>query len=294
MSAADPDRLLLTRRRLVQAGGAAGAALYLGALTGTAGAAGVPAYLRRSGYDGLTGSSFTATGAGGWPASLRLTEVTDLVRAATDPDFAGRDDAFALSFSGPAGAPLESGIHELSHPVLGRFSVFIAPVERAAGEQRYEVVVDRSVRLAGAVEDTPEPVVPVAPATPQAPSAPASGTTTAAAQPAATGKVSARRTTVKPKPKPLIQHAGLARRGGVLACDVRVAPHRGVISVRATLLRRDGMPVARAARLVRGKVALRLNLRELLAVRPGEYDLRLTVTDVQGKRHVSVRRVTVR
>ncbi|MCU1677347.1 MAG: hypothetical protein JWM93_2105 [Frankiales bacterium] len=282
----------LTRRRLVQAGGAATAALYLGGLTGTAAAGGVPSYLSRSSYAALTDTPFTAVTATGATVTLRLTEVADLARARQEPSFVGRDDAFALAFSGPRDVVLQSGIHELYHPSFGAFSVFIAPVENAAAEQHYEVVVDRSVRLASAANQAPEPMertntAATAPAVAGAAGATSSAETAAKAKAKAKGKAKTK------KPVKLLQAAYVARRGGALTCDVRLAPGRGVISVRGTLLR-DGVEVARAARMVRGRAGVRLNLREMAPVAAGGYDLRVTVTDRGGKRHVSTRRVTVR
>jgi hypothetical protein len=268
--------LLLTRRRLVQAGGAGAAALYLGGLAGTARAAGTPAYLQRAGYTALSSTAFTAGG-----TTLKLTEVADLARARHEASFAGRDDAFALSFSGPRDAVLEGGIHELRHPDLGRFSVFIAPVENAADAQHYEVVVDRSVRLATAQQEAPAPLehTNTAAAAPAVPSVKVTKTTKAAK--------------AKAKPLKLLQGVTIARRGGEITTDVRVVAHQGVMSVRATLLR-DGVEHARAARLLRGKAGVRLHLRQLRATPPGHYDLRTTVTDRRGRRTVTVRRVTLR
>lgn len=145
---------LLTRRRLVQAGGVAAAGLYLGGLSASASAATAaagPAYLRRASYVKLTNSAFTATSAGGARASLRLAEVSDLVRARTEKSLQGSDNAFALVFTGPRSTPLAGAIHELRHATLGTFALFIAPVGRAtAAGQRYEVVIDRSMTLASA------------------------------------------------------------------------------------------------------------------------------------------------
>ena len=122
----------------------------------------MPACLTRSAYTSLADPRFGAVTAGGLTTTLRLTEVADLARAGQEPSFAGRDDAFALLFSGPADVVLDSGIHELRHSALGAFSVFISPVQASGGgEQRYEVVVDRSVRLARAMQDAPEPMAAV-------------------------------------------------------------------------------------------------------------------------------------
>jgi hypothetical protein len=285
--------LLLTRRRLVQAGGAATAALYLGGLTGTARAAGTPIHLRRSGYTGLASRAFAAPGG----QTLVLTGVTDLVRAQHDASFAGRDDAFALTFSGPRAAPLDGGIHTLSHPELGRFDVFIGPVENAADAQHYEVVVDRSVRLATAQQEAPEPLAHTntTASQPPAPAGAPAGGPAAAAPPAVavTKTTRAAKAKAKKAPPKLLHGVTVARRGGEITSDVRVAAHQGVMSVRATLLR-DGVEHARAARLLRGKAGVRLHLRQLRATPAGHYDLRVTVTDRKGRRTVTTHRVTLR
>lgn len=136
-------------------GGAAAATLYLGGLTSRAAAAvataRAPAYLRRSSYATLRNSAFTTAGAGGARTTLRLVDVADLERARSEKKLAGRDDAFALTFDGAAGASLASGVRELRHATLGTFSIFIAPVGRPTKTaQRYEVVVDRSMTVAAA------------------------------------------------------------------------------------------------------------------------------------------------
>jgi hypothetical protein len=286
-------RIGLTRRRLVQVGGAATAVLYLGGLSGSASAAGVPSYLTRSAYAGLGDAPFTALSAGGVAATLRLTEVADLARSRQDPSFAGRDDAFALLFSGPADLVLDSGIHELRNPSLGAFAVFISPVQASGGsEQRYEVVVDRSVRLASALQDAPEPMALSNAVAAGAPAAAAAAVSPAApgAKVPATTKPSA---TPKLKPAKLVQSALLSRRGGELTVDVRVAHGRGLVSVRAVLLR-DDVEHARAARRLKGRVGIRLHLREVRATPLGDYRLKIIVTDRHGKRTSTTRRVTVR
>ena len=82
--------------------------------------------------------------ASGVSTTLRLAAVADLERAAQTRSLAGRDDAFALTFSGPSGTPLRSGIAKLRHPSLGWVSLFITPFGRATAGQLYEVIVDRA------------------------------------------------------------------------------------------------------------------------------------------------------
>jgi hypothetical protein len=134
----------LTRRRLVLAGGTAAIGLYvLGAVPALA-AATAPAYLRRASYADVVGATFGAVSPAGAPVALRLTSVADLARAQQTRSLAGRDDAFALTFSGPSGPVVDSGIQRLRHPSLGWISLFITPVGAAVGSQLYEVVVDRA------------------------------------------------------------------------------------------------------------------------------------------------------
>lgn len=144
----------MTRRRLVQVGGAAAATIYLAGLTSAAAVAATvaaPAYLRRASYAALRGTTFTASGAAGASVALRLDDVADLVRARTEKALAGRDDAFALTLSGPRATPLAAGSYAIGHASLGSFSLFLAPVGRpSATLQSYEVVVDRSTTLASA------------------------------------------------------------------------------------------------------------------------------------------------
>ena len=135
----------LTRRRLVLAGGTAAAGLYLaGALPASAAVPSAPAYLRRSSYAYRVGARFSAVSPAGTTVTLRLTSVADLARAKQTPSLAGRDDAFALIFSGPSGSLLGSGIRRLRHPSLGWISLFITPVGGPSHSQLYEVVVDRA------------------------------------------------------------------------------------------------------------------------------------------------------
>jgi len=145
----------LTRRRLMQAGGVAAAGLMLGAVPANgatiAPTSTGPAYLRRSSYTRLKGTAFTTTGARGANVTLRLAEVADLARARSEKSLAGSDAAFALTLTGPRKTLLAGSVHELRHASLGAFSLFLVPVGRPSStEQRYEIVVDRSMAIASA------------------------------------------------------------------------------------------------------------------------------------------------
>lgn len=130
----------MTRRRLLATGGAAGAAAALGLKltspdTASAADQGVPDYLVRSPYLALSTPNFQAG-----TTTLKLEAVTDLPAASEDPKLVASEDAFSLVFS--AAAPVESTIQAFSHPDLGQFEFFVAPIE---GRGMYEVVVNRSV-----------------------------------------------------------------------------------------------------------------------------------------------------
>jgi hypothetical protein len=277
MSPFDDHEMALTRRRLLALGGGATVALYAGSLPALALAAPVPASLRRSAYTPLVGSSFDAVAPGGGSETLTLAAVGDLVRARSDPTFVGRDDAFALSFTGPSGAVLDSAVHTLSNATLGSVSLFISPVDQPDGDQTYEVVVDRSVTLAGAQQDAPLPLeLSNAAAAPTAPPTPP------VAHPAG-----------KPAAIPLVTTTGVARRGKKLTADVRVARGHDIVAVRATLIR-GGVRYATGSIRLRGRAGVRLTLRRTHRVAAGTYELRLTTTDGRGRHVVSTVHVVVR
>ncbi|ADB51037.1 DUF6916 family protein [Conexibacter woesei] len=144
----------ITRRTLLQAGGAATLAACLGGAASSSSAAAAggttpPAYLRRATYAALdVPRELTAAGPGG-PLTLSLDGVGDVLGAGTDAALRGSEDTFAVRFSGaPGDVVLEQGIHLLSHPQLGAFELFLAPVDLPAAGQQYEIVIDRSVARA--------------------------------------------------------------------------------------------------------------------------------------------------
>ena len=133
----------LTRRTLLRSGAVAAATTLVGVrpwAPARAAAAAPAAHLLRSSYTGLTGQSFATESIG-----LRLLSVSDLAGAAIRPSLAGSEDAFALAFSGPLDAALETGTHTLRHAELGTFELFVSPVEQPRTDRRYEAVVDCSV-----------------------------------------------------------------------------------------------------------------------------------------------------
>ncbi|HEV2815360.1 MAG TPA: hypothetical protein VGW10_19040 [Solirubrobacteraceae bacterium] len=140
----------MTRREALAIGAAAGVTASVGippdaiaaAAGGVVGDGAGPDYLRRSTYLDLVGEDFTVG-----PHALRLTTVEDVLGAAVDRALKGHEHAFALAFEGPADV-LAGEIHELSHPLIGPFPLFISAVGAVRGlAQTYGVTVDRSVRV---------------------------------------------------------------------------------------------------------------------------------------------------
>jgi hypothetical protein len=253
----------LTRRTLLRTGGGAGAAIALGLRPwspAVAGAAVTDPHLRRASYAPLVGTTFSVT-EGSRTVSLKLLSVSDVAR-----HLAGRDDAFALSFS--ASGELGSGIHTLRHPQLGRFALFLSPVERASGH-RYEILVDRSV---GVPKDPPSPV--------SAPAAVAPGVAAATAGEPASHHA------------PILRRATLRRVAHGIRCEVLLRRDRRALLVRAKLVR-HGHTVAKGMQTVQHGRA-RLRMHGAHRVKPGAYVLVVSATYADGtvltqRKHVRVR-----
>ncbi len=252
----------LTRRRLVQIG-AAGAATFLigshGGFEGVAQAAASGNGLRRSDYLGLSSSGFTAT-VDGSSRALELVGVEDLPIASQVPTLVGNDDAFSLVFAG-SGPSFPQGIRELDHPQLGKHSLFVVPVERRTGDQTYEVIVDRTVKIPGLEED----------GAPQA-SNPGGRAETASPRKVAAAGVgpSLRRASLRPSTS-----------GKRLLADIQLTNAATVVSVRATLLRRGRVVAVASAGSSRGRSLLRFGARAPL--NPASYQLSLVMLDRAGR-----------
>jgi hypothetical protein len=259
----------LTRRSLLRVGAGAGAAVVIGVRPWGAAAAAAtpPGHLTRSGYAGLEGTSFTVeTGAD--PVVLRLESIADVAGAATRRALAGSEDSFALTFSGPLGSPLDSGIHALRHPQLGSFELFASPVDQPEGSRKYEVVVDRSVPEESAAHSAPT-------GTDRSPDV----------------SLESGRSQEQPPAAPL-RRVSLRRAGRWLRCELVLGRSVDAERVRVRLMR-DGHVLARRGGPVEdGRVVLRLEGdRPLTAAR---YTLIVTTVDADGTHRVERRRVTVR
>jgi hypothetical protein len=267
---------LLTRRRLLQSGGAALAVAvvdmhaWVPALA-SGGSGSAPAYLRRSSYAALTDQSFTAT-SGSQSQTLKLLSISDVQRAG----LAGADDAFVLELSGALDQTIEQAVHTFEHPALGSFDLFVTPVEQPQSTQSYAIVVDRSVALA--TTEAPGPSPPVV-----------SGTSASDASPAAGDRQSPQGkspATLRPAPtvrESVFGEVYVRRAGRGVAVDVSFASGAHIERVHAWLLR-DDRPLGVASHRVKGgRADLLLHGAHRLAA--GEYDVRLIATDSLGAKH---------
>jgi hypothetical protein len=224
----------------------------------------VPGYLLRSSYLGLSSPAFR-TRRGSNVTDVKLEAVADLSAAATDKEQAGSEDAFALAFS--SSAPLEAATHTFSHPDLGDFDFFIAPVEDAG---MYEVVVNRSVA-----------------APKHAPKRHSTGTATAPGSSAAAAKSPDAKRAARSAHVRRISARRLAR--GV-ACELALESHANVKAA-TVWLTRGGLVVATVTqRHVHGR---RVTLRLPTTHRPrgGHYEVTVATKDRHG--HTEYKRAKI-
>jgi hypothetical protein len=133
--------ITLTRRSLLRIGAAATATTTVGLRPwAPARAFARPDHLLRSSYAGRVGQRFAACS-----VQLELVSVADVAGAAAHRRLAGSEHAFVLTFAGPLGSELEGGTHTLSNMELGKFELFVSPVDQLRADRRYEAVIDRSV-----------------------------------------------------------------------------------------------------------------------------------------------------
>lgn len=263
----------LSRRTVLRRSGIGALALTIPATGWTAAPAqarvAVPA-LRRATWLPLVGESVAVVGG----PQLRVDAVGDLAGAREAAGLRDLDEAFVVSFSVPRGTTLTSGLHELQHPALGSAVLFISPV--GSSGEGVELVVDRTVRIAAALDAPQVDDVAVASAAAVAPSA----TVAPAAGPGRS--LASRRIRVR---------AAARRTGGKLVATLAF-PGGGVQAVRVEL-HRDGRRVASGTGAVRhGQATITLRARGRVA--RGQHELVLTVTDRRANVITLHRAVTVR
>jgi cystathionine beta-lyase family protein involved in aluminum resistance len=96
-------------------------------------ARGGSAYLRRSTYQPLVGSTFRVHVPGAKTLRVKLVEARAL---------RGPGDAFSLLFRGRR-SDVEGGLYRIEHPALGAFELFVSPVGRGVKGLDLEAVINR-------------------------------------------------------------------------------------------------------------------------------------------------------
>jgi hypothetical protein len=265
----------LSRRTVLKRSGLGALALSLptsGWLAGPASAkVAVPA-LRRSTWLPLVGQSVRVAGA----PDLRVDGVVDLAGATRDAGLRDLDEAFVVSLSAPAGTALESGLHTLEHPEFGSAVLFVSPVGGAGDRAQFELVVDRTIRIAAAL-DAPQ-VEDVLAASAAAAATP--GNVAPFAGP--TRSIAARRIRVR---------ASARRAGGKVVATLDF-PGGGVQAVRVEVYRKGRRVATGSAAVKRGEATVPLRTRSHLA--RGRYELVLTITDRRATTTTLHRSLTLR
>jgi hypothetical protein len=268
----------LSRRSMLQISGMGALALTLPLPDIASGAASeAPPQFLRSSYLGHVGQTFAVVGG----SDLVLTRVDDLARALSDVTLQGHEEAFALRFTGASA--LSSGVHALTHPELGSIALFISPVDQAGTTHAYDVVVDRTVRLARAL-DAPSDLASVT--APAGDLSPAAETTAERGTAVATSIAAARRAAAR------LRVRATARRTGRTVATELTFPGGGVQAVKVRLVRHGRTYARGTGAVTRGHADLRLKATRHLA--RGTYDLVVTATDRHAAATTVTRTVKVR
>jgi len=134
----------LTRRRFVRSGVALGAlALAPGAWAKSISRSG-GGTLRRSHFKPLVGAKLRMTG-GDTGVHVMLVGIHDLLPVLRPND----PNRFSLLFAVPRDHRCAEGIMTFHHRDLGRFDLFVSPVDRGLKARHYEAVINRSRFLGG-------------------------------------------------------------------------------------------------------------------------------------------------
>jgi hypothetical protein len=255
----------------LQAGGLAGAAALVGirpwapaSASAAAAADGTPAHLLRSSYVWIKDPKFVVGGA----TLLELVAVSDLPAAAAVKELAGSEDAFALTFYGPAG--VEQGTHAVVNSELGPFDIFLAA--DSAGGTSYTAVVNRSV---GAAKHFPQPPKP-------------GDDRPGANEHQGPGPEQRRRA----ERRRWVKRMRARRTAKGMACAVAVAPDVKARSVTVWLSRGKRTVAMGTARVKDDRAVVRAQTRRRL--RAGGYQLHVVAFDRHGNQYGRSERVTLR
>lgn len=80
--------------------------------------------------------AFECTDEHGIALTLRLASAEDL---GSTP----RQEQFSLIFHGPEAPALEQGLYQLAHPQLGRFLLFLVPLQPGRAARPYQAIFNR-------------------------------------------------------------------------------------------------------------------------------------------------------
>jgi len=96
-------------------------------------------------------TKFRAVPDDGGPVELELTEAANIAGSHNRvPNKSGMvQDVFSLIFEGPESRFLPQRTYPFEHEQLGRFDLFMVPVEKIAGGFRYQVIINRLVKADG-------------------------------------------------------------------------------------------------------------------------------------------------
>jgi len=257
----------LTRRQVLQAGGAgATAAFLLLHLPATAGAArGANNHLLRSTWRDLETTNLRSGS-----SVLRLESVGDMSAAPNVASLRNSEDAFSLVFSGPRGLGHSAKPLRVTNGELGTFDLFVSPLD----DGKYEAVVNRVLSNRESRRTPPR-------------------------RKRSTGKAGQDGSPDSSRPsadtEPLTERAirkvRIGRKGSAAKVVIDLAPSAGVNEV-AVWLKRDGKVIAAGTKKVRKKRRATLMLKKRRGrIRKGLYEVDVMALERDGEQtHRRVRK----
>jgi hypothetical protein len=272
----------LTRRQALQAGGTAAAAAivllhpWTSAVARAAdGSERVPNHLLRSAWRDLTDRQLRAGN-----LTFRLESVGDLPAAQNVASLVDSEDAFLLTFSGPASVGTPGTPLRIKHAELGTFDMAVVP----GGDGRYHAVVNRVLSNRESRRTPPRPPRP-SPAA-ELPADEGHDTRTGARESSGAANAPKRKRRNK-----VIRTVEAKRAKHGAKCVVKLDDDADATELTAWL-KRDDRIVATASRRIRGK-RVAFNLKGAKKrFRKGVYELTVIARDDEGEQYA--RNVRVR
>jgi hypothetical protein len=99
-------------------------------------------YYNRAAFAAYENTDFAVHAGAAGLIFMRLTQIQDLLPGSLQ----ARDDCFGLLFTAPAGTTIPQKTYEVEHGALGKFSLFIVPINRPTvnGPAYYQAVFNRT------------------------------------------------------------------------------------------------------------------------------------------------------